>query len=781
MSWVSGPGALAPSRGAWIALSSLLSGLLGPGAYAQPIAGDAGSALVQPAVLEDAAIAPQILDASSDAAAQADTQAPASSPSVTGVEAVDAASIVVPLTSVPPGVAVDVTVVALSKAQRERESARAVQVIELRELKRSTADMGQVLARNEGISVRRSGGIGSDARLSLNGLSDEQVRIFIDGVPLELAGYPFGLVNVPLELVDRVEVHRGVVPVRLGADSVGGAVELISDSGVRGTHANVSYQAGSFDTHRLLASARHRHASSGLFVRAEGFFDAAENDYPIDVDLMDARGLARKRVRRNRDAYRARFGSIETGVVQRPWAKRLLVRGFIGDLDKEVPSDPLMKVPYGEISAARRASGVLLRYESTPFSDFSLSAIAGYTYRQNALEDLGSCAYDWVGRCTAVLSPVRGEREGEALDQHVSTHNVLARILLSRPLGKQQQLRLALAPTLSKREGENRAAVPGAIDPLRGRRDLITVVSGLEHQLDLFDQRLQSLAFAKHYLMVAHSQAFYESGASALLDKTHSRFGAGAGLRYRFSDALYAKLSYEWATRLPSPDQLFGDGELIEQNLTLRPESTHNLNFGGTMRLAIPRAGEFRAQLTGFARYLSELIVLFTLRDMLQFNNVDSARSLGVEASAGWTSPARYLQLDGNLTFQDYRNTSTRGQYAPYEGDRIHSRPYLFANAAAQLFARDLLPARDELSLSWRTSYVHAFQVGWESANLGGSRATVPAQFVHTLGLILLLKRGRANLSTAIEVHNLTDQRVYDFFGMQLPGRAIAAKFTIGV
>jgi vitamin B12 transporter len=676
---------------------------------------------------------------------------------------------------------VDVTVRALSKAQQARESARAVEVIELERERRSTADLGQVLSRHEGIQVRRSGGLGSDARLTLNGLSDEQVRVFLDGLPVELAGYPFGINNVPVEVVQRVEVHRGVVPMRLGADALGGAIELISDTAVRGTHGTVSYQGGSFDTHRMLASGRHYDARTGLFVRAEGFFDASRNDYPIEVTLQDARGASRRRVRRNNDAYRGAFGGLELGVVQRPWARRLTLRGFLGDVDKEIPSDPLMQNAYGEVTSSRRVSGAIVRFESVPFSQVTLSATAGYSLRQSTFRDLSSCAYDFVGRCIAELSPARGERSPSGADQHVLQHSVFGRLQLERPLGQGHALRLAVSPTFTRRAGEDRAIPAADDDPLEGERELLTVVSGLEYQVDLFADRLQNIAFVKHYAMHTRSQAALPAGGFLPIDDTHQRAGAGDGLRYRISDPLQAKLSYEWATRLPSPDQLFGDAALVDANLRLKPESAHNVNLSSELRVSPARVGELRAQLTVFGRFIDDLIMAFPSVSSLRFTNVQRARSVGVEGSVGWTSPGQWLQVDANATFQDYRNRSHRGTYGEYDGQRIPSRPFVFSNAVAQLFARGLLQAPDELSLIWRSSYVKDFFVGWADLARDGTRLTVPAQRVHSVGLNLLLQRGKTTVSSSLEVHNLTDARVFDFYGVQLPGRSVAAKLTLGV
>ncbi len=76
----------------------------------------------------------------------------------------------------PPERAVEVTVNQLGAARELEASAQAVRVIETERAQRQSADLGEVLARSEGVGVRRSGGLGTTARFSLNGLTDDQIR-----------------------------------------------------------------------------------------------------------------------------------------------------------------------------------------------------------------------------------------------------------------------------------------------------------------------------------------------------------------------------------------------------------------------------------------------------------------------------------------------------------------------------------------------------------------------------------------------------------------------------
>ncbi len=144
----------------------------------------------------------------------------------------------------------DITVTAEDESIELKQSAQAVQVVETEQAQLESADLGEVLARTQGVGVRRSGGLGSNIRFSLNGLTDDQIRFFVDGLPMDMTGYSFGIGNVPVNLVERVEIYKGVVPVRFGADALGGAVNMVTDDTVEGTHGSVSQQIGSFGTQR---------------------------------------------------------------------------------------------------------------------------------------------------------------------------------------------------------------------------------------------------------------------------------------------------------------------------------------------------------------------------------------------------------------------------------------------------------------------------------------------------------------------------------------------------
>ncbi|MFT3922257.1 MAG: TonB-dependent siderophore myxochelin receptor MxcH [Myxococcales bacterium] len=672
----------------------------------------------------------------------------------------------------------EVTVRGRSKAETARRSAEAVHVVETAQAQRQSADLGEVLARTQGVGVQRAGGLGSDTRFSLNGLTDDQVRFYLDGVPLEFTGYPFGIANVPVNLVERVEIYRGVVPIRFGADALGGAVNLVSDERVRGTHASGSYQLGSFGTQRLTASARHLHEPSGWFTRVNGFFDSADNNYPMNIEIADAQGRERlTRVYRFHDGYRAGGANLETGVVGKPWAERLLVRGFFTQYDKQIQHNLLMTFsPYGDVDLKELSGGATLRYENTFARGVTLNAVAGYARRLTHYRDLGDCVYDWFGQCLR-MRPQPGERVGRAQDQLYEENGVYGRATLAWKLSTVHALRASLSPTLTGRDGDERREVnPAARDPLDVERHLYGLVSGLEYQSSLLGGRLENALFAKDYLQVLRSEDPLSNGLIRRQDRATHRFGWGDSLRYAWADWIYAKSSYEWATRLPRADEIFGNAFPVGPNLKLAPEVSHNVNLGLNVDARDTRAGQLRANVNGFLRKADDLIVLVGDEQTATYQNVYSARSLGVEAAAGWTSKREYVALDGNVTYVDFRNTSTKGAFAENEGDRIPNRPYLFGNGSARLQTKNVVATRDQLSLAWTTRYVHGFLRGWEG--IGTNKLGVDAQLLHSLALIYEVRNEARALSFTGEVQNLTDQAAYDFYGVLRPGRAFYFKAT---
>ena len=684
----------------------------------------------------------------------------------------------------PPGTApasstIEVVVSATSAADRLRDSADAVKVVETKQARKESADLGEVLARTPGVGVQRTGGLGSGSRFSLNGLTDDQIRFFLDGVPLEYAGYPFGIANLPVNAVERVEVYSGVVPVRFGADALGGAVNIVTPRPRPGAHAAASYQSGSFDTHRATLNAQILDLPRGLSLSAGGFADVSRNDYPIDVEVPNEVGrLEPARVRRFHDRYRALGANLEAGWRGRPWASHLLLRAFITDTDQDLQHNAVMTVPYGGVTFGERSAGGNVRYALSFGDGFWLDSVTGYAYARSRLIDVDTCAYDWFGRCVVERRP--GELQpGDPSDALNWEHAIHSRTQLGwEPLAGHELL-LAISPNLSSRSGDERLqTTPESRDPLDADRDLFTLVNGLEYTVSALEGRLENRVFVKQYLQRARAEDEVAENVFVDRDRSTHRYGVGNGVRFRISEQLYAKASYEWATRLPSADEVFGDNALVRPYLELRPETGHNLNLGLTGNAGGSASGDLRGELVGFWREADDLIVQLAEEVFRFYRNVFSARSLGVEASAGWTAPGGWLSFDVNATYQSFRNTSDDGLFVAFDGDRIPNRPWLFGNAALRLSRRQAFAPDDELALIGYARYVHEFLRGWESIGVAEYKQVVPGYVLTSLGASYTIQSGSGELTSSIEMTNLSDALVQDFYGVQRSRRAVSAKLT---
>jgi|GEM_PF-345582 len=679
----------------------------------------------------------------------------------------------------PP--AEEVTVTGERQAQRLARSANAVTVIELDRAKGESSDLGKVLSRVEGISFQRSAGLGSPGRFNMAGFDDGQVRAFVDGIPIELVGYPFGLANVPVGMAERVDVYKGVVPIRLGADALGGAFNLISDHQTLGTAGSFSYQGGSFDSHRLAASARHRDRKTGLFAKVESFFDTTDNNYRVDdIPSVDNLGqVTRTSAYRFHDRFQARGANVELGLVDRKWAQRLMLKAFVSDFRKDFQHGTSMEQAFGEANYGELSTGGSLRFKEYFGAGVSAEIIGGYSFNQSDWEDLSKCIYNWFGRC--VFEPANpGEVSAGGSDRSLWAHTGYSRMHLSWIADPEHILRTTSAPTYFTRTGKERLIDGGALDRLGGKRQLFKLVNGLEYETHQFDGQLQNIAFVKQYYQKADS---HQPITEDWLEEAHAEgmyWGGGDGIRYIFNDWLVAKASYEWATRLPDARALFGNGSNIDQNPKLEPERSHNTNLTTQVQSLPSGFGKVSGEATGFFRRTDNMIVRLAADDFFIHENIGETRTLGVEGAASWLSPGDYVELSANATYQDVRNVSSDGEFASFKGERLPNRPYFFSNGSVRLQKTHFLSSDDTFSLTWYGRYVHSFLKSWEGFGTDSSQHSIDSQFTQDAVLAYVV-RGTVpeELTFSGEVQNITDERVFDFYKIQRPGRTVYFKSTM--
>lgn len=667
------------------------------------------------------------------------------------------------------------------KVEELVQSAQAITVVETRIAKVQTADLGEVLARTQGVNIQRSGGLGSSAQFSLNGLSGNQVRFFLDGIPLVAMGYVNGLANVPVNLIERVEIYRGVVPIRFGADALGGAVNIVSNEEFEGTGGDLSYQIGSFGTHRLAANLNHRPEGRPYFINASGFLDRAKNNFKIDVEIPDARGrLTPQTVERFHDDYLARGENLELGIRNQKWADNFIIRGFFSKIDQDLQHNFAMTVPYGEVTTGGTSFGGLLKWDKSWNDKWYLENTVGIARNGREVLDTATVIYKWDGELSRDLAGniIRRNGRGERGASDITFKDIRAynRFYLEYAINQYHKLRFSSAPTHEERAGENALIPDDQLDRLELENSLFNVINGVEYEYASPNERSSLQGFAKNYNQYLAAELFDAAGVVTQNNRRTSNYGGGVSFRHNLTRKWNIKASYERAIRLPGFFEVFGDGLFVAERLDLRPERSHNANLSTNFNNASAGRALIRLEVNLFLRQVQDFIQLLGTNDFSFHTNIEDVASRGVEFTSSWTSENRRFTMKASGTYISYVNVSNTGIYAAFKGDRLPNQPYFFASYSGNYSFKDVLSKNDGLSVFINTRFVNQFFRAWESAGRRDSKQVIPTQFTQNGGVTYHTVLGNRKLSFTAEIQNISNEKVFDFFGVQRPGRAFYFK-----
>ena len=118
-----------------------------------------------------------------------------------------------------------VTVIGETEEQADfkkvKQNVMPVTIITAKQIENRAGNLNEILARQAGIQIRYSGGLGSDSRISVRGLEGKRVQIFLDGNPLNSPDGSLGINDLPVQIIERIEIYKGAVPAWLGGDGLG--------------------------------------------------------------------------------------------------------------------------------------------------------------------------------------------------------------------------------------------------------------------------------------------------------------------------------------------------------------------------------------------------------------------------------------------------------------------------------------------------------------------------------------------------------------------------------
>ncbi|UUZ70898.1 TonB-dependent receptor [Polaromonas sp. P1(28)-8] len=138
---------------------------------------------------------------------------------------------------------------------RADELVSDVVVIDRAEIEKSVGrTLPEILARVPGVQFSSNGGLGKNSSLNIRGTESRHTILLIDGVRYGSAttGAP-SWDNIPVDMIERIEVLKGPASALYGSEGVGGVVQIFLRKGVKGFSPYASVTLGSEKYRRLAA------------------------------------------------------------------------------------------------------------------------------------------------------------------------------------------------------------------------------------------------------------------------------------------------------------------------------------------------------------------------------------------------------------------------------------------------------------------------------------------------------------------------------------------------
>ncbi|PIB37062.1 colicin I receptor [Reichenbachiella sp. 5M10] len=672
-----------------------------------------------------------------------------------------------------------------SMAREINEQAYSVTAISAKDLLNTTSDAQTMLNRVGGVRVMQDGGLGSTLNFSLNGFSGDQVKFFMDGIPMDNFGSSLSLNNIPVNMIERIEVYKGVVPVWLGTDALGGAVNIITTS--KSNYMDMSYTVGSFNTHRLSLNGAYTNKNTGFTVRTNVIGNYSDNNYKVWAQIVENNAIVdTTNVERFHDRYRSGTLRMEAGFVNKPYADQLLIGAILSGNDQQVQTGTTMETVYGKIMRNSRSAIATLKYAKQDLFlkglDLSLYSAYNRTHSE-VIDTLRGYNYNWLGE--AIPNP--GKLGESSLTQStLDDQELSSQLNLGYEIGAKQSLALNYSLTHFTRETfdkENPNRIANQFPNTQTKQ-----IVGLAYKIDP-TKKWSATVFGKYFFLGVESSKQLDFGLSTqrteAVESHKKNFGYGIASSYYLLPNLEAKASYEHTYRMPWANEIFGDGLFVQPNPDLGPEQSDNFNFGLGYDFKLREVNRFHLESSLIYRKSKDLIyqVVKGGNPETNYANLSEARNIGIEGGVKYQWK-NILNLGASITFQNitdqadsvynesYTNTGWQKNYQ--KGFRLPNTPYLFGNAHAGLTFSDWMPSGSSLSINYNFSYVEQYFLDWAELGSKDNKKVIPTQTAHNAEISYGLKEGKYNLT--LECRNLANARLYDRYYLQKPGRAFYLK-----
>nr|WP_273160430.1 TonB-dependent receptor [Prevotella aurantiaca] len=666
----------------------------------------------------------------------------------------------------------EVTVTTRSEMRKLRESAMPISVIGQRQLQGTASNINDVLARTVGVTVRNTGGMGSASRISVRGLEGKRMGMYIDETPMSQLSNFVALNDIPTNMIERIEVYKGIVPYKFGGSALGGAVNVVTKE-YPPIYLDFSYEIGSFNSHQVSSVLKRTNRKSGLQFGVGGVVSYSKNNYKMTLANLDGRI-----VERDHDRFNKIMGGMSVKATQW-WFDEMKWELIFMKTRQEIQGIDLnVREAYNH--STNYVTALALKRNNFFLDGLDFDFNAGYIIGKYGLCDKAEHRYDWDGKVLPPVSSFGGEQNNFASDGNNRSNELTAKLNMGYTIDIHHALNLniyadhnSLHPndSLMDKSLGFRANFPSKMK---------TLTIGLSYDLTLFNGRFQNAFTLKEFFFSSHSRSIdiYSVKEPQPVKTSKNYIGFSNAMRFKFTNDLMLKASFNSEVRIPTSEELIGNGYSILASPALRPERTSGVNLGLLYRHIKADGGLIEVELNGFYNQLEDMI-RFTpdmIPTMARYRNFGSVRTKGVELEAkGDICPLLYLYANG--TYQDLRDVrkTIPGTEVenPTRNKRIPNVPYLLANFGVELHKENLFGGSGQNTrLLFDASYIHQYFYDFEVSKY--QERKIPTSMTMDAALEHSLCNDRWTIT--FKVKNLTDRRIVSELNRPLPGRYIGIK-----
>ncbi|MBS0849698.1 TonB-dependent vitamin B12 receptor BtuB [Citrobacter sp. JGM124] len=148
-----------------------------------------------------------------------------------------------------------------------------------------------ILRRLPGVDIASNGGLGQSSSVYIRGAEARHTLVLIDGIPLAKAGITgtADFSQIPVSLIQRLELIRGPRSAVYGADAIGGVINIITQDDTPG--GQIQAGVGSNRLQEYNGSLRHKVGDNTLLTLAGAYEDT--KGFNVQPDAKDPLGDGR--------------------------------------------------------------------------------------------------------------------------------------------------------------------------------------------------------------------------------------------------------------------------------------------------------------------------------------------------------------------------------------------------------------------------------------------------------------------------------------------------------